>query len=181
MNRPKEKGKTNGQQNEETKINVKLEDQLDALFKLPLEEFIATRNALASQLKKSGRDNEAEQVKGLVKPPISAWVVNQLYWRHRDAIDSLIAAGERLRRAHASQLAGKPTEVRGPFAARRDAISGLLRLAGKLLAEARHNPTPNTMRRVATTLEALSAYSAFPDGPPGRLANDINPPGFESL
>ncbi len=50
----------------------KLEDGVDALFRLPLAEFTAARNTLAARLKQGGRGNEADRVKGLVKPSISA-------------------------------------------------------------------------------------------------------------
>src|SRR5262249_5076474 len=47
--------------------------------------------------------------------------------------------------------------------------------------DAGHNPALDTLHRVTTTLEAISASSAS-DGPtPGRLTQDIQPPGFESL
>jgi hypothetical protein len=47
------------------------------------------------------------------------------------------------------------------------------------LSDAGHNPSPDTIRRITTTLEAISALS---DGPTlGRLTQDVDPPGFESL
>jgi hypothetical protein len=55
-------------------------------------------------------------------------------------------------------------------------------LAEELLRDAGHNPTPDTMRRIIATLEAMSAYALLPDGPtPGRLTHDVDPPRFESL
>ena len=36
--------------------------------------------------------------------------------------------------------------------------------------------------RITTTLEALSTYGALPEAPPaGRLIDDVDPPGFETL
>jgi len=67
----------------------------DELFRLPLSEFTAARNALAAKLKKDGDSEESDRIKALAKPPVSAWVVNQLYWKHRGAFDRLFAAGER--------------------------------------------------------------------------------------
>src|SRR5215471_16331527 len=71
--------------------------EVDALFKVPLGEFTSERNALAARLKKAGHQAEANEVKALGKPSVSAWVVNQLYWRHRDLFERLTDAGERLR------------------------------------------------------------------------------------
>lgn len=155
---------------------------LDGLFQLPLDEFTAARNALAAQLKKAGRAEDADQVKALPKPPISAWAVNQLHWRHRKPLDRLIAAGERFRKAQAAQLAGKSGDLREPLEARRDALAELTKLAAALLRDAGHNPSPDTMRHVATTLEALATYGSHPDAPQaGRLTDDIDPPGFEAI
>lgn len=154
----------------------------DSLFQRPLGEFTAARNALAASLKKAGRREEADQVKGLAKPSVSAWAVNQLYWRHRKAFDRLMASGADLRRAQASQLSGEAAEIRKPLQARREALGELSRLAAATLEEASHQPTPDTMRRITTTLEALATYGDSPGAPaPGRLVTDVDPPGFESL
>ena len=164
----------------ETKGN--LEDDVDTLYRLPLAEFTAARNTLAAELKKAGRGNEADFVKTLVKPPISAWAVNQLYWNHRDAFDRLIASGERFRKAQTSRLAGKVADMRSALDARREALTHLSDLATSLLRDAGHNPTPETIHRITTTLEGISAYASLPDAQrPGRLTHDVDPPGFESL
>ena len=160
----------------------KLEDDVDALFKIPLPEFACARNTLAAQLKKSGRGDEAVLVKALVKPSISAWAVNQLYWNHRDAFDRLIASGERFHKAQASPVAGKLANLRGALDARREALTHLSDLATSLLRDAGHNPAPDTVRRITTTLEAMSAHASRSDAPrPGRLTHDVDPPGFEAL
>jgi hypothetical protein len=161
---------------------AKLEDDVDALYRLPLAEFTAARNTLAGRLKQGGRGNEADFVKALVKPSISAWAVNQLYWKHREAFDRLVATGERFRQAQTSRLARKMADIRGALDARREALSHVSDLATALLRDAGHNPTPDSIRRVTATLEAMSVYASIPDGPrPGRLTHDVDPPGFESL
>ncbi len=161
---------------------MRFEDEVDALYKLPLAEFTAARNALAKRLKQSGRGNEADFVKALAKPSSSAWAVNQLYWNHRDAFDKLIATGERFREAQSSRLSRKVADMRVALDARREVLSHVSQLASALLRDAGHNPAPDTMLRVTTTLEALSAYASSTDGPrPGRLTHDVDPPGFESL
>jgi hypothetical protein len=160
----------------------KLEDDVDALFRLPLTEFINARKTLAARLKKEGHGDQANRVKALVKPSISAWAVNQLYWKHREAFDRLIATSQRFRLAQSSRLAGKAADLRGPLDARREVLSELSTLATALLGESGHNPTPDMVRRIATTLEAMSAYAALPDDfAPGRLTHDMDPPGFESF
>jgi pyruvate/2-oxoglutarate dehydrogenase complex dihydrolipoamide acyltransferase (E2) component len=164
----------------ETDTTGKLEDEVDALFRLPLAEFTAARNTLAARLKKVGRGDEADLVKALVKPSISAWTVNQLYWQHREAFDRLIESGGRFHKAQSSRLAGKLADMRRALDARREALMHLSDLATSLLRDAGHNPTPDTIRRITTTLEAMSVYASRSDAPrPGRLTDDVDPPGFE--
>lgn len=158
------------------------DSEIDALFRLPLNEFTAARNALAAKLKQAGHSDDAARVKGLAKPPVSAWAVNQLYWKHRDLFERLLAAGDRLRSAQASQLRGKGGELREPLEARRVALSELSSDATALLREAGHTPSPDLMRRITTTLEALATYgSREATLAAGRLTGDIDPPGFEAL
>jgi hypothetical protein len=157
----------------------KLDDDIDALFKLPLAEFVGARKELAARVKKTGLGSEAEGIKALAKPSISAWTVNQLYWEHREAFDELIATGQRFRKAQAT---GKILNMREALDARREALSHLSDLATEILSDAGHNPSLDTLRRIATTLEALSAYASLSDGPKvGRLTEDIDPPGFDSF
>jgi len=157
----------------------KLDDEIDALFKLPVAEFIGARNSLAATLKRVGRANDANLVKALAKPSISAWAVNQLHWKHREALDSLLATSQRFRQAQTSHTAA---DMRGLLDARREALSQLSDLAAVLLRDAGHNPAPDTIHRILTTLEAVSGYATPSDGPsPGRLTQDVDPPGFQSL
>jgi len=163
-------------------MKSKLEDDIDALFRLPLAEFTGERNTLAALLKKEGRRDDADRVKLLAKPSVSAWAVNQLYWDHREAFDQLMASGKRLRPAQKLRLAGKVASVRDSLDARREALVHLSDLAAELLRDAGSNPSLDTLRRVTTTLEALSAHALHADGPiPGRLTQDLDPPSFESL
>jgi flagellar biosynthesis GTPase FlhF len=159
-----------------------LDDEIDGLFRLPLAEFTSERNTLAARLKKEGRRNDADRVKLLAKPSVSAWTVNQLYWSHRAAFNQLMATGKRLRPAQKLRLAGKVAGMRDSLDARREALVQLSELATELLREAGSNPSPDTLRRVTTTLEALSALASQPDSPtPGRLTHDLDPPSFDSL
>jgi DNA repair exonuclease SbcCD ATPase subunit len=160
----------------------KREADVDELFKLPLTEFIGARKTLATRLKKEGRGDHAERVQALVKPSVSAWAVNQLYWQQRAAFARLLATGEDFRRAQVSRHAGKVADMREALDARRKALSELSTLATKILSDTGHNPTPEMVRRITTTLEAISAYASLPDDlAAGRLTQDVDPPGFDSL
>ena len=112
---------------------ARLDDDIDALFKLPLSEFIGARKTLIARLKKSGDKDEAQRVNALSKPSVSAWTVNQLFWNHRDEFDELIATGQRVRKA---QTSGKVANMREALDARREALSNLSDLAPEILREA---------------------------------------------
>jgi hypothetical protein len=163
-------------------IDVPQLQDVEALFRLSLNEFTSARNALADRVKETGRAEVSARIRALAKPPLSAWVVNQLYWRHRDVFDRLIAAGARLRRAQASQLRGRGGDLREPLDARRTAMAELTRLAMAIAREAGNVASPALLRRVTATLDALATYAGDPSGPTaGQLTADVDSPGFEAL
>jgi len=101
----------------ETRAN--LEDDVDALFKLPLTEFTGVRNNLAARLKREGRADDSNFVKALAKPSISAWAVNQLHWNHREAFDRLLATSQQFRQSQTSHTANRMGDLRGSRDAKR--------------------------------------------------------------
>ena len=164
------------------KRSADIEAEVDVLFQLPLSEFTAARNALAARLKKAGHTDEAERVKGMQKPPASAWAVNQVYWRHPKDIEALLATGERFRKAQAAQLAGKSADLRDLLNERRETLATLMTRASGLLRDGGHAVSPDSARRIATTLESLAAWGKTEGAPQaGRLSDDLDPPGFEAL
>jgi hypothetical protein len=166
----------------EVKAEGKGVGSIDELYQLPLSEFTPARNALATRLRKSGKAADADEVRSLVKPSIPAWAVNQIYWKHRPAFHRLLTSGDRLRKAQSSTLAGKSGDVRGALDDVREALSELSRLAAGELETAGHNASPGAMRAVTATLEALSAYGTAATAPHvGRLVDEVDPPGFETL
>ncbi len=150
-----------------------LEAELDRLFGLPLGEFIAERNELAKRLRQAGDRQAADRVKGLVKPNLTAWAVNQLHFRAPDELAALVAAGQGLRAAH---LAGAEAH-RAAMAARREAISTLLALTSEILKDGGHRLSRTHRQRISRTLEALASQG----GEPGRLSRDLEPAGFDAL
>jgi hypothetical protein len=176
------KSKGKGQERGEAVADQRAPASIDELYQLPLSEFTPARNALATRLRKSGKVADADDVRSLVKPSIPAWAVNQIFWKHRPAFDRLLTSGDRLRKAQSSTLAGKSGDVRGALDGVREALSELSRLAASELEAVGHNPSPGAMRAVTATLEALSAYGTSAAVPHlGRLVDEVDPPGFETL
>jgi hypothetical protein len=163
-----------------TKRRTDPDAEIDALFRLPLAEFTAARNGLAAQLKKSDRALEAERVKSLVKPPATAWVVNQLYWQNPKAIDELISMTARVRKAQTGR--SKNDDLRELLNEKKRMMAALMERATATLSNAGHSASPDAMRRVSATLEALAVWGKTEGVPrPGRLTADLDPPGFDAL
>jgi hypothetical protein len=148
---------------------VAYEDALKELYQAPLTQFVAERKRLAADLK-SGDAAGAKRLLARKRPTVSAWVVNQLYWHARDAFDEMLATAEQLRRGHLKASASH-----------REAIAKLRKRAAAILEDSGHAATESTLRRVTTTLSALAATGGFDPDPPGTLAADRDPPGFEAV
>ncbi len=151
-------------------------DEVDALFRGPLSEFTAERNRLAERVKASDRDAAAD-IKALAKPTVSAWAANQAYWDQPEVFMALIDAGEELRALQAR--AASAAELTAASTRLRQALAPVIQAAQEALARAGHGRSPQIMRRVVTTLEALAAYGRAAAAPrAGRLSNDVAAPGF---
>ena len=146
------------------------DDALQELSQAALSQFVAERKRLAGELKAAGDAAGAKRLLARKRPTVSAWVVNQLYWHARDAFDEMLATAEQLRRGHLKASANH-----------RDAIAKLRKRAAAILEDSGHAPTEATLRRVTTTLSALAATGSWDPDPPGSLAADRDPPGFEAV
>jgi len=135
--------------------------EIDDLYGLPLEDFTAARNALAK---------ERPEAKGLRKPSIAAWAVNQLARRHRGELDSFLDAASELRRA---QTGGG--DVRAATTAERSALTRLLQLAGEYAGAAQSERIRQTLQAAAVDEEAADQVRA------GRLERELEPAGFGTL
>jgi hypothetical protein len=150
-----------------------LESQIDDLYKGPLGEFVARRAALARTLKA----DDARRVKGLQKPTVVPWAVNQLYWHARPVYDRLVSGGERLRAAQIDALKGRATDVRRATDAHRKAMAMAVAEASRHLSGGGAHPSADDL---AKTLEAVSLARELPERP-GRLTKALRPAGFEAL
>jgi hypothetical protein len=149
---------------------MRYDDAVAALFQGPLDQFVTERKRLAGELKVAGDKPGAAKLAKLARPPISAWVVDQLWWHHRAAFDALLETAQRLRDGKLDAMA-----------AHRDAIARLRAHAVKILGDAAHGATEATLRRVTQTLSALAATGGWEPDLPGALSADRDPPGFEAV
>ncbi len=72
---------------------------------------------LSGELKGAGDKDGSAKLAKLARPPISAWVVNQLYWRERDSFDELLESAAQLRKEISARP--RPTARRWPRCAAR--------------------------------------------------------------
>jgi hypothetical protein len=156
------------------------EQEVERLFGLAPEAFVAARDQLARQLRRDGDAEAAARVKALRRPPLSAWAVNQLARNRGRQLARLLDAGERLRAAHQAALAGGGAdELRAAARAERQAVAGLVEAALETLREAGHPTTDATRERVVATLHAAAADPEAADlVRSGRLTSDLAPSGF---
>jgi len=146
------------------------DEAVSVLYQAAPKAFVAERKRLSTALEAAGDAEGAMRLAKLARPPLSAWVVNQLFWRARDSFDALLAAAKRLRDGDL-----------GATAAHREAMAELRALAVSTLDEAGHAAQDSTLRRVTTTLAAIAAVGGFEPDPPGALSTDRDPPGFEAV
>ena len=152
-----------------------LDDRIDRLYQLALDEFTAARNALAKEVAAEG--GRADDIKKLPKPPAAAWAINQVHWSRRSIFDAFLASAAALRSAHADVLGGKRADLRAAGTAHEESLEAVLKAALAVLAEAGQPATDATKQAIATTLRALPGAEVRP----GRLANVLQPRGFEML
>jgi hypothetical protein len=160
------------------------EEKVDALYALPLEEFTRARNELAGELRSRGEREAADRVAALAKPTVAAWAVNQLMRTQRRDARALLAAGERLRKAHAGAAAGHAAarDLRDAAEAERSAVERLSEAARGLTDARGRGLSEAVLERVTQTLHAISADDeARSVASAGRLARERQAAGAGPL
>jgi hypothetical protein len=160
-----------------------LDAALAALYQLPLEQFVATRDQLARRLRAAGDRDRARQVAALRRPPVSAWAANQLAHAAPNALAELLEVGAALRQAQQDALAGQPgaaRQLRTASTHLRAAITRLGARAETLLVRSGHAASDATLARLAATLQAAATGDEATRAAlaQGRLPGDLDPAGF---
>jgi hypothetical protein len=162
----------------------RLDNEIDALFGLPLEEFTAARNKLAQRLKKAGDREGAELVQGVGKPSVAAWTINQLARQDRPAVQALLDAGAAVRKEQGRALArgGGADALRAAQAQERKLVRELVERAARVLERAGRPATGSMLERISSTLAAAAVSDAGREAiRVGRLSGEIEPAGFEAV
>lgn len=134
---------------------------LTELYRAPHAEFVATRRRLAADLAERGDVTGAARLVQLVRPTLSAWVVNQLWWHARPTFESLIA--------NAARLQDGDSKGGTPY---RDAMTKLRARATEALEDSGHAASESMLRRIMTSLAAIATSGGFAPDAPGALTAD---------
>jgi hypothetical protein len=130
------------------------DDIADALYALPLEEFVAARDAKARELRREKRRDEAAAVTALSKPSRPAWIVNMLARDETALMAKLLECAEALEEAQEAALSGGgASDLRAATRAERKAVDQLLAAARDLRPEGQR-ASAAILERVRVTLQA---------------------------
>ncbi|MBI2702636.1 MAG: hypothetical protein CK429_03970 [Mycobacterium sp.] len=126
------------------------DDELNALYWVPPDQFTAERTKLSAEAKQLGDPAAAKRISAARKPTTAAWIVNRLVIGHQEACTRLAELGDGLRTAHAemdgvrirelsarqhhlinelTEAAFDAAEVKNPSSAVRDDVGGTLQAA----------------------------------------------------
>jgi hypothetical protein len=153
------------------------EPDTDELFQVPLAEFVRVRDEIAARRKASGDKEGAAEVRRARKPSVPAWAANQVVWHAPGEWERLLAAAGALRRAH--ERGAPPDELRRASRVQREALQACESRAADFLVAGGHAATPAVLQRASGTLQTLAYGSS--DADPGRVREELAPPGFELL
>lgn len=128
------------------------EDELDALYGVPPEQFTALRKELVNAAKQRGDADAARVIAAARRPTTAAWVVNVLVRADPTAKDRLAEVNAQLRAAHAAMDGGRIREL---STAQRKLVSQLAR-AG-FAAAGIPSPAAAVREDVTGTLQAAIA------------------------
>ena len=146
---------------------------IDELYAVPGGEFVAARDAMARELVKAGKKEDAAAVRALRRPTQAAEILNAVVRSERPTVDRLVKAGRALRKALEKGDRAKVEAARDEISSATDALLEAARAAGG---------TDRVVNDVTATLQAAAADATAADLlRAGRLARPLDPPGFDAL
>ncbi len=111
-------------------------DDLDELFSVAPEDFVAARNRLVKEWRAAGRRDEAKAVAALRRPSVADWALNAVAREQASDAGALVAAAARLRTVQADAVEGRGGDVRSALTDLRAASAKVHRRADEVLSRA---------------------------------------------
>lgn len=153
-----------------------LDSAAEELYGVAPNDFIARRNKLAKQAAAEGDAAAAAKIRGLAKPKLSAWVVNNLVREDRDQMTALLDLGTALRKA-TEELRGD--ELAALSKQQRSLVNALTKQAIAAAEDAGQKVSPALARSVEQTLRAaLADPDAAEQLAAGQLTDALEYIGF---
>jgi hypothetical protein len=108
---------------------------IEELADVSPEDFVAARDALAKELKATGKVAEAAEVKKLRKPTVQVWIAEQVWRHHDDVVDALRTASVAVADAQEAAITkGDREALKAATTVRRDAVRAVGRAVDQVLA-----------------------------------------------
>lgn len=152
------------------------DDEVDALYEVEPGAFVAARDALARELRGRGEKERAAEVKGLRRPSVAAWALNQIARRRADDVAALVAAGQAVQEAQARAVSsGDRDGLRSASDERRRLVQSLAKQATSLAGAAHRDAVVATLEAASLDPDAAAPLLA------GRLTRELDAPAMFGL
>lgn len=150
----------------------------DELYTVPPDEFVRTRDALATRLSKTGRNAEATAVRRMRRPTPVIWAINRSARDDERRVARLMDAVDGLRKA----MATGARELSPATQEQREALDALTQHSATILRDAGVRVSRDVFDRLRSTLlNAAADRSARGDLRAGRLSREYGASGFDLL
>ena len=151
------------------------EKQIEALYRLDPDEFVAARNELAKESRAADR-KVASRIRNLNKPTIAAWAINQVALSKPKLVAAAISTMGDLQAAQEKALGGDRAALKSATQKRRKAVAAVVDAAVAALegigrgGESHRDAIRNTVEAASLDDEASELLQA------GRLEHEMDAP-----
>ncbi len=139
--------------------DTSVDERLDALYREHPSEFVAGRNRLAKDVRGAGDREEADRIKALRRPSVTAWLINGAALSEPTLLEEFAEASRTLGEAQGRALEGGEgavAEWRAAAAREREASGAVLEAARALALGAGHTVSPGAFEAAGETLAAAA-------------------------
>ncbi|TML11921.1 MAG: hypothetical protein E6G39_12725 [Actinobacteria bacterium] len=140
-----------------------LDDEIQQLYHVRPEDFVAARNSLVRSLRKEGRRDDAASAAKVRRPSVSAWALNQVAREEPQLVAGLLDEGARLREAMQRAVQGDAVDVRPAQQAERRAADAVVAAARRRLVQLGQADNDAATLRLTNTLRATSLNDSLAD------------------
>jgi hypothetical protein len=135
------------------------EKRLDELYRERPGDFVARRNELVKELRADGDRDEAERLRKLRRPSVTAWLINRVALDSPQLLDAFAAASQAVEDAQRRALEGNEeatTEWRAAADREREATAAIADTAERVARDAGQPASPRALELLDQTLRAAA-------------------------